>query len=123
MSNPRRGAEIRRGLGHPIIDGDGHLQEFTTMTRHEILDHMREFGGRELADRFASAPMTIEDFMLRKWMPMTEEERRDEWIPCPAWWSMPTDARDRATAYLPALMYERMDEIGLDYAILYPSLG
>jgi predicted TIM-barrel fold metal-dependent hydrolase len=123
MNTTGRSAEIRRGLGHPIIDADGHLQEFTTIGRDEILDHLRVFGGPQVADRFATAPMTIEDFMLRTWMPMSEADRRDQWIPCPAWWSMPTDARDRATAHLPALMYERMDEIGVDYAILYPSLG
>lgn len=118
-----KSAEIRQELGHPIIDGDGHLQEFTTLAREQILDHMRDVGGAELADRFASAPMTIEDFMLRRWLPMSEEDRRDQWIPCPAWWSMPTDARDRATSFLPALMYERLEEIGIDFAILYPSFG
>jgi hypothetical protein len=30
---------------------------------------------------------------------------------------------DRATSALPKLMHARMDEIGLDFAIVYPSLG
>jgi predicted TIM-barrel fold metal-dependent hydrolase len=30
---------------------------------------------------------------------------------------------DRATAFLPKLTHTRMDEIGLDFAIVYPSLG
>ena len=30
---------------------------------------------------------------------------------------------DRATAMLPRLLYERLDEIGLDLAVLYPTFG
>jgi hypothetical protein len=33
------------------------------------------------------------------------------------------NARDRATAMLPRLLYERMGEIGLDCAVAYPSLA
>jgi hypothetical protein len=37
---------------------------------------------------------------------------------------MPTrNTRDRATAMLPQLFYERLDEFGIDYAISYPTLG
>ena len=41
----------------------------------------------------------------------------------PSWWGWPTkNTRDRATSYLPALLYERLDEIGIDFTILYPSM-
>ena len=33
------------------------------------------------------------------------------------------DVRDRATSHLPALLYERLDEIGIDFTILYPSMA
>jgi len=39
------------------------------------------------------------------------------------WWGTTTDTRDLATVMLPKLLNERMDELGLDFAILYPSLG
>jgi hypothetical protein len=40
------------------------------------------------------------------------------------WWNWPTqNTLDRATTHLPALLYERLDELGIDYSILYPSLG
>jgi predicted TIM-barrel fold metal-dependent hydrolase len=39
------------------------------------------------------------------------------------WWTLPTNARDRATSFLPSLLHERMDEIGIDFGILYSSVG
>ena len=32
-------------------------------------------------------------------------------------------AHDRATAHLPALLYERLDEFGIDFTLLYPSMA
>ena len=41
----------------------------------------------------------------------------------PSWWGWATkNMRDRATAHLPALLYERLDEFGIDFTILYPSM-
>ena len=40
------------------------------------------------------------------------------------WWAYPSrNTRDRATGMLPQLLYERLDEFGLDFAVLYPTLG
>jgi predicted TIM-barrel fold metal-dependent hydrolase len=42
----------------------------------------------------------------------------------PSWWGWQTaGVRDRATAHLPALLYERLDELGIDFTILYPSMA
>jgi predicted TIM-barrel fold metal-dependent hydrolase len=117
-------AEILGSLDHPIIDADAHLQEFTSFARDEVLDRIRSHGGPQMADRLdqvSNAPMTIEDFMMREWLPLTVEQRRDEWMACPAWWGQPTTTRDRATSYLPSLYYERLEEVGIDFAVLYPS--
>ena len=39
-------------------------------------------------------------------------------------WGLPTkNTLDRATAMLPELMYERLDELGIDFAVLYPTYG
>ncbi len=41
-----------------------------------------------------------------------------------AWWGLPSaNTLDRATALLPRLMYERLDEMGVDVALLYPTYG
>jgi predicted TIM-barrel fold metal-dependent hydrolase len=55
---------------------------------------------------------------------MTERERR-EWREFRSvWWGHPMkNAVDRATSALPKLMRERLDEFGMDFAIIYPSLG
>ena len=40
------------------------------------------------------------------------------------WWGLPArNSLDRATALLPALLAERLDEIGIDHAVLYPTYG
>ena len=42
----------------------------------------------------------------------------------PSWWGWQTaGVRDRATSHLPALLYERLDELGIDFTILYPSMA
>jgi predicted TIM-barrel fold metal-dependent hydrolase len=42
----------------------------------------------------------------------------------PGWWGVPTkNTRDRATAMLPKLLHERMGELGLDFAVIYPTSG
>jgi predicted TIM-barrel fold metal-dependent hydrolase len=123
MTDIETSAEIRRHIGHPVIDVDGHLQEISTFFRREVLDYAREIGGADLVDRINRSPLTFDDTMARNWFSLTEEERRDAWTPCKAWWAMPTKARDRAASYLPALLYERLDEMGIDFTVLYPSLG
>jgi predicted TIM-barrel fold metal-dependent hydrolase len=119
----RSSAEVRAGLDHPVIDVDGHLQELTTLARDRVLDHARDEGGPELVDRVAGTLLTIDEMWVDQWLPASEDQRRDECFPHPAWWSMPTAVRDRAATYLPGLLHDRMDELGIDLSILYPSLG
>src|SRR5258706_16472953 len=55
---------------------------------------------------------------------MSVEERRRGRISQEWFWEHPEkNTRDRATAMFPKLMYERLDEIGLDFAIIYPTGG
>jgi predicted TIM-barrel fold metal-dependent hydrolase len=40
----------------------------------------------------------------------------------PSWWGWQTrNTLDRATSHLPHLLYERLDEFGIDFMIVYPS--
>src|SRR5574341_2671685 len=53
-----------------------------------------------------------------------DAERRERRMLQPGWWGVPTkNTRDRATAMLPKLLYERMGELVLDVAVLYPTSG
>src|SRR5437660_4646599 len=55
---------------------------------------------------------------------MAVEERRRRRISQEAFWAHPAkNTRDFATAVFPRLLYERLDEIGLDFAIIYPTGG
>lgn len=61
---------------------------------------------------------------LRHWARMTIEERRARRSMQPSWWAFPTtNSLDRATAMLPKLLHERMGDLGLDFAVVYPTLA
>ena len=52
------------------------------------------------------------------------EERHATRTPRGPWWSAPAKQTiDLATALFPQLLYERLDEIGIDFGVVYPSLG
>ena len=111
-----KSAALRARLGHPVIDSDGHTLEFGP----GVLDHLNQVGGPMLVDSFK----TWRAKGLHRWYGLSPEERRDKRATRITWWGMPTkNTRDRATAGLPKLLYERLDEFGLDYSILYPTLG
>src|ERR1700740_2286656 len=110
-------AEIRERVGHPIIDSDGHVVEFEPA----LLDYIRDAGGSAMLERYKTAFDTA--FFFR-WNHITPEERREFRVPRPVWWPYQTkNTYDRATAALPKLLYERLDEMGLDFTVLNPSQG
>ncbi|MGH7905695.1 MAG: amidohydrolase family protein [Candidatus Binataceae bacterium] len=112
-----RSAEIRARLSHPIIDADGHNAEFEPL----FLDYFRDIAGPKIVERYKQSP---ESPFIYKWHRMTAQERRDFRTPRPNWWGHPTSmSLDRATSSLPGLLHERLDELGLDFAIIYPSLN
>ena len=92
--------KIRSQIDHPIIDGDGHFFEFYPV----VQEYLQKQGGSELAKRFSN------------------HRRHPRKIG--AYWGAPTkNTLDRATAILPDLMYRRLDEVGVDFALQYPSAG
>lgn len=113
---------LHDSLDHPIVDGDGHWVEFSAAIR----DFVRDIGGPSLADRFANTRV-VKDFDAGSAgleSRATTEDRRDSWINRSTFWGFPTkNTRDRATSMLPALIYERLDEMGIDVSIMYPSLA
>lgn len=112
-----RSAAIRERLTHPIIDADGHTAEFEPV----LLDYLREVAGPEAVARFKSSP--IGPFSYR-WHQLSWEERRAERVTRPHFWVHPTkNTLDRATSSLPKLLEERLDEFGIDFTVIYPSIG
>lgn len=110
-----KSAAIRARLKHPVIDADGHTQEAIPV----LFDYVRALAGSDAVERHRATWFPLSD---RPWHGMTPEERRDSWTFVPPWWSAPArNTLDRATASLPRLLAERMDDFGLDFTILYPT--
>lgn len=116
-----KSAAIRARVNHPIIDSDGHTVEFEPA----FLDYLRQVGGPTVVECY----LTHRGKMAETSLPpsqnrLSEEERRERRPLRYPWWTVPTkNTLDRATATLPRLLYERMDELGLDFSVLYPTAG
>ncbi len=110
--------EVREHLGHPVVDADGHLVESLPI----LADRVRKMAGDDIADRFLGGSPTYRSRQAPILRPMEEAGTTTRQAAAP-WWALPTDPLDRATAFVPALLYERLDDLGIDFAILYPSVG
>jgi predicted TIM-barrel fold metal-dependent hydrolase len=112
MSN--RAAEIHAGLKHPVIDGDGHWMEPIPV----FLEYLAEAGGPKAVDELRAR-------WLRNsaWYRATAEERQHKRLRRTIWWGVTAQTYDKATALLPALLNERLPELGIDFAVMYPSFG
>src|SRR5215204_5301480 len=116
-THPSRSAEIRARLPHPIIDSDGHTAEFEPA----FFDYLKNVAGGNAVEQLKAAPDVPFSFL---WYRLSPQERRQRRIPRPHWWVHPTkNTLDRATSSLPKLLRERLDETGLDFTIIYPSMG
>jgi predicted TIM-barrel fold metal-dependent hydrolase len=108
-------AKIRGRLSHPIIDADGHWLEYGPLMREEF----RRIGGDAAAEALAVASQRIPNSLK-----MSLAERRRRRIGQEAFWSSPSEnVLDRATAMLPRLMYERLNDLGIDFSVVYPTAG
>ena len=118
MSNPGVSpAEIRSRLGHPVIDADGHVFEYLPALDRYLREEGVSGGLPEVMSRanFDGSPL---------WQDLGEDERWAQRAYRSPWWGMPmANTRDFATSQAPALLYERLDELGLDFAVCYPSIG
>ena len=109
-----KSAAIRAKLDHPIIDSDGHLIEVTPV----LYDYIRAEGGESVLQRVKKNA----DF--QHWTQLSADERSDARTTAITWWLAPTkNGLDRATAMIPRLLAERLDDLGLDFCALYPSGG
>jgi predicted TIM-barrel fold metal-dependent hydrolase len=108
-------AQIRASLKHPVIDGDGHWVEYDPV----FAERMRKVGGDKAADGFLAAMGATKTALN-----MSVDERKRRRVAMPGFWTRQTgNTLDRATAMMPRLFYDRMDEFGADFAIVYPTAG
>ncbi|MDX1484016.1 MAG: amidohydrolase family protein [Alphaproteobacteria bacterium] len=114
-------AEIRARLKHPVIDGDGHVVEYQPL----IFDYVEKVAGPKVTARLRRQIEGGEpgsDGGRAGWYGYTPEQRDDMRIYRPPFFMVPSkNTVDRATAMLPALFRKRLDEFGIDFAIVYTS--
>src|SRR5580704_1002328 len=80
---------------------------------------MRKVGGDLAADGFLKAMGTT-----RELLSMSVAERREKRMGQQAFWARQAEnTLDRATAMMPKLLYDRLDELGLDFVVVYPTAG
>jgi predicted TIM-barrel fold metal-dependent hydrolase len=55
---------------------------------------------------------------------LSDQERRARRMGRAPWWMIPAEnTLDRATASLPRLLVSRLEELGMDFSVVYPSIG
>ena len=101
---------LRDRLDHPVIDADGHLIEPAPLFN----EYLQKVGGREMLERYNRE--LCEN-------PTGSRGNRDAGDMRGAWWGVVNDAYDLATVMAPRLLHSRMNDLGIDFAILYPTLG
>src|SRR5919106_32716 len=115
MNGQTEARKLRSRLSHPVIDADGHWIEYSPLMREEF----RRIGGDAAAEAFSFASQRVINSLS-----MSVEERRRRRVGQEAFWSTPSqNVLDRATAMLPRLMYERLDDLGIDFCVVYPTAG
>src|SRR5438552_3995468 len=115
MSAHKSPEQIRSRLKHPVVDGDGHWLEYAPVFSEE----MRKAAGDKSAEGFLAALRSTTDALK-----MAPEERRRRRVAMPNFWNRQAEnTLDRATAMMPKMLYDRLDEIGLDFAVVYPTAG
>ncbi|MDO8434293.1 MAG: amidohydrolase family protein [Candidatus Binatus sp.] len=113
-----KSAEIRARLGHPVIDSDGHMVEYVPA----FFEYLKKIGGDSVVRRYREAGFGFG--CTADWYRLSPAERTRQHAVRPPWWALPTsNTLDRATSTLPRLLHERLDEMGIDFTVLYPSLG
>ena len=102
--------ELREKLDHPIIDADGHLLENLPL----LWATVDRLFGLDTVSRVVTA--------LRE-RPMLTLGDATTGTPRGAWWGIPNDTDDVATTSIPDRLAARLNALGIDYAVLYPTVG
>lgn len=113
-----KSASLRAQLHHPIIDSDGHQVELGPL----FFDYLKAEAGAKVAERFPG--VASDGYVDQGWWMLSPQERHERRSMRPTWWATPArNTRDLATALYPKLFHERLDELGIDLSVVYPTLG
>src|SRR5258708_10595772 len=107
--------QVRSKLTHPVIDGDGHWIEYGPVFAEQV----RKAAGDRAAEGLLRHMRRIPDALS-----LSVDERRRRGIAMEGYWGRQSpNTRDRATAMMPRMLYDRLDELGIDFGIIYPTAG
>ena len=87
------------------------------------MEYIARAGGSDIAQRFAEEQRAT--FLSRDWYGLSEAERMARWTHRPPFWGEPlrNHGLDLATASFPDLLYRRLDQLGIDFTVLFPTIG
>src|SRR5687767_3925112 len=83
-----------------------------------MLEYLREVAGDRYVEQSREA---LERFF--GWYRLSPAERRHARAVRPPWGLQTARHEDIAACMVPALFRRNMDELGIDYALIYPTLG
>jgi predicted TIM-barrel fold metal-dependent hydrolase len=111
------GSRARARLSHPVVDADGHSQEFLPAIDEYLAKMGISAGVHELIEGLLGPD-------ANRWSEISPEERAHVRALRPPWWATPTrNTLDFATATVPRLLDSRLDELGIDFSVIYPTLA
>ncbi len=97
-----------------MIDGDAHwLEPFPVFA-----DYLASVAGPAMVDRYLDTRAN-----RLSWYEQTPAQRLRDRSLRPGFWQFTANTRDYTMASLPSLLFERLDELGIDFAVVYPSVG
>jgi predicted TIM-barrel fold metal-dependent hydrolase len=96
-----------------------HTNEFSPL----LEDYVHKYGGAQSVDEFR-AFRKEGSALFARWFQLSAAERQRQRAFRPPYWVLPAaNTLDLATAGLPALLYERLQEQGSDFAVVYPNFS
>src|SRR5204862_6293916 len=115
MSAHKSPEQVRSQLKHPVVDGDGHWLEYAPV----FSEKMRKAAGDKSAEGFLAALRPTTDALK-----MAPEEQRRRRVAIPNFSNRQAEnTLDRATAMMPQILYDTVDENGLDVPVVSPTPG
>jgi predicted TIM-barrel fold metal-dependent hydrolase len=112
-----RSAIIREELGHPVIDGDGHVVELLPV----FVDFARDHGAGEVVETALGRLLRGPEVQARRAALTPAQLRRAGSLPDS--WHVSAKPDYYATVAVPSLYHERLGEAGIDFSVLYPTVG
>jgi predicted TIM-barrel fold metal-dependent hydrolase len=116
MTAASASAAVRDKLDHPVIDIDGHTSEFIPA----LGEYLRDVGiSTDFNALFRGVLGAVGDYY-----DVAPADRQRRHLMKPPWWTRPMlIAEDRAASCFPRYLRSRMDELGCDVSVIYPSTG